>query len=195
VRMLGAGGAGFIGSHLVDRLIGEGHQVTVVDDLSHGRADNLRDALATGQCELVKLALAEPSLPATVAAARPEVVFHLAAQIDPRARVAEPVRDATVNVLGTVALLEAARSAGARKVVQTSAGAICGPPSVLPVTGETPARPLSPYAVSKLAGEFYLRQYLDLYGLETTTLVLTNTYGPRQDPEGEAGVGAIFAGG
>ncbi|MGE5826967.1 MAG: NAD-dependent epimerase/dehydratase family protein [Micromonosporaceae bacterium] len=191
--MLVTGGAGFIGSHLVDRLISEGHQVTVVDDLSHGRADNLRAALATGRCELVKLGLAEPSLAATVAAARPEVVFNLAAQIDVRTSVAEPVRDANVNVLGTVALLEAARLAGARKVVHTSSVAIYGPPRVLPVTEETPPRPLSPYAVGKLAGEFYLRQYLDLYGLETTTLVLTNTYGPRQDPDGEAGVVAIFA--
>jgi UDP-glucose 4-epimerase len=191
--MLVSGGAGFIGSHLVDRLVAEGHRVTVVDDLSHGRAENLRAALATGDCELVKVDLAEPGLPAAVAAAQPEVVFNLAAQIDVRVSVAEPVRDAAVNVLGTVALLEAARRAGARKVVHASSVAIYGPPGVLPVTEETPARPLSPYAVSKLTGELYLRAYHDLYGLETATLVLTNTYGPRQDPHGEAGVVAIFA--
>jgi UDP-glucose 4-epimerase len=191
--MLVSGGAGFIGSHLVDRLIADGHRVTVVDDLSHGRAENLRAALATGDCELVKLDLAGPGLPAVVAAAQPEVVFNLAAQIDVRVSVAEPVRDAAVNVLGTVALLEAARRSGARRLVHTSSVAIYGPPDALPVTEETLVRPLSPYAVSKLSGELYLQAYHDLYGLETITLVLTNTYGPRQDPHGEAGVIAIFA--
>jgi len=187
------GGAGFIGSHLVDRLVADGHTVTVVDDLSHGRAEHLRDALASQQCELVKLDLTDPALVDVVLKARPEVVFNLAAQIDVRVSVAEPVRDALANVLGTVALLEAARQAGARAVVLASSVAIYGPPATLPVTEETPVRPLSPYAVSKLAGELYLRQYHDLHGLDSTTLVLTNTYGPRQDPHGEAGVVAIFA--
>jgi UDP-glucose 4-epimerase len=121
------------------------------------------------------------------------VVVNLAAQIDVRVSVADPLLDATSNVLGTVAVLEAARRAGARKVLLASSVAIYGPPAALPVTEETPTNPLSPYAVSKLAGEFYLRQYQQLHGLDTTTLVLTNTYGPRQDPHGEAGVIAIFA--
>jgi UDP-glucose 4-epimerase len=107
--------------------------------------------------------------------------------------VADPLHDASSNIMGTVAVLEAARQAGARKVVLASSVAIYGPPAVLPVTEETPTNPLSPYAVSKLAGELYLRQYTQLHGLQTTTLVLTNTYGPRQDPHGEAGVIAIFA--
>jgi UDP-glucose 4-epimerase len=186
------GGAGFIGSHLVDRLLADGHAVVVVDDLSHGRPENLRDALATGRCELVPLELTDPGLVEAVVAAAPEVVYNLAAQIDVRTSVADPLLDARSNVLGTVAVLEAARIAGARKVVLASSVAIYGPPAALPVREDMPTNPLSPYAVSKLAGELYLRQYRDLHGLETTTLVLTNTYGPRQDPHGEAGVIAIF---
>jgi UDP-glucose 4-epimerase len=187
------GGAGFIGSHLVDRLLADGDTVTVVDDLSHGRPENLRDALATGRCELVPLGLTDAGLVEAVSAAAPEVVFNLAAQIDVRVSEADPLRDAASNVLGTVAVLEAARIAGVRKVVLASSVAIYGPPATLPVREDTATNPLSPYAVSKLAGELYLRQYRDLHGLETTTLVLTNTYGPRQDPHGEAGVVAIFA--
>jgi UDP-glucose 4-epimerase len=188
VRVLVCGGAGFIGSHLVDRLLADGADVTVVDDLSHGRAGNLGPG-----AELIKLDVADPGLAGVVAAARPEVVINLAAQIDVRISVADPLRDATTNVLGTVAVLEAARRAGARKVVLASSVAIYGPPRALPVTEQAPTNPLSPYAVSKLAGELYLRQYQQLHGLDTTTLVLTNTYGPRQDPHGEAGVVAIFA--
>jgi UDP-glucose 4-epimerase len=193
MRALICGGAGFIGSHLADRLVAGGHLVTVVDDLSHGRADNLATALGTGRCELVKLDITDPHLPGVVRAAEPEVIFHLAAQIDVRVSVADPLRDVSTNVVGTVAVVEAARCAGVRKVVLASSVAIFGPPERLPVREDTPTRPLSPYAVSKLAGELYLRQYYDLHGLETTALVLTNTYGPRQDPHGEAGVVAIFA--
>lgn len=192
MRVIVTGGAGFIGSHLVDRLLADGATVTVVDDLSHGRPEHLRAAVETGRCELISLNVTDPRLGDAVAAARPEVVYHLAAQIDVRVSVADPLRDATANVLGTVAVLEAARRAGARKVVLASSVAIYGPPETLPVREDTPTRPLSPYAVSKLAAELYLRQYADLHGLATTTLVLTNTYGPRQDPHGEAGVVAIF---
>jgi UDP-glucose 4-epimerase len=192
VRVLVCGGAGFIGSHLVDRLLGEGHAVTVVDDLSHGQPEHLQEAMATGGCELVKVSVTDPSLPDVFAAAAPEVVYHLAAQIDVRISVANPLLDASTNVLGTVAVLEAARRAGSRKVLFASSVAIYGPPARLPVTEDFPANPLSPYAVSKLSGEYYLRQYHDLHGLQTTTLVLTNTYGPRQDPHGEAGVVSIF---
>jgi UDP-glucose 4-epimerase len=193
VRLLVCGGAGFIGSNLVDRLLDLGHDVVAVDNLSHGKPSNLDAALSTGRCELVRLDINDPQLAAVVADARPEVVVNLAAQIDVRVSVADPALDATSNVLGTVAVLEAARRAGARKVLLASSVAIYGPPRTLPVTEDTPTNPLSPYAVSKLAGEFYLRQYQQLHGLETTTLVLTNTYGPRQDPHGEAGVIAIFA--
>jgi UDP-glucose 4-epimerase len=193
VRVLVCGGAGFIGSTLTDRLLDDGHDVVVVDDLSHGRRANLHRALETGRCELATADVTGPGLAEVVRAAAPEVVVNLAAQIDVRVSVADPVRDASTNVLGTVAVLEAARRAGARKVVLASSVAIYGPPGALPVTEETPTNPLSPYAVSKLTGELYLRQYTQLHGLETTTLVLTNTYGPRQDSRGEAGVIAIFA--
>lgn len=192
MRALVTGGAGFIGSHLADRLVADGHHVTVVDDLSHGRAVNLAAAMATGRCDLVKLDITDPDLPAVVRSAGPEVIFHLAAQIDVRVSVADPLRDVTANVVGTVAVLEAARRAGVSKVAIASSVAIFGPPPRLPVTEDTPTSPLSPYAASKLAAETYLRQYHDLYGLDTTALVLANVYGPRQDPHGEAGVVAIF---
>jgi UDP-glucose 4-epimerase len=187
------GGAGFIGSHLVDRLVREDVRVTVVDDLSSGRPENLTGALATGRVEVRELSITDSAIGDVVAELRPELIFNLAAQISVRDSVANPVFDAAVNIVGTVALLEAARRAGVRKVVQASSVAIYGPPEVLPVTEATPTRPLSPYATSKLAAEIYLRQFQDLHGLATTTLVLTNTYGPRQFPGGEAGAIAIFA--
>lgn len=188
------GGAGFIGSHLVDRLLREdGVRVTVVDDLSTGRPENLAGALATGRVDVRQLSITDPALGDAVAELRPELIFNLAAQINVRDSVADPVYDASINIVGTVALLEAARHAGVRKVVLASSVAIYGPPDVLPVTEATPTRPLSPYATSKLAAEIYLRQFQDLHGLATTTLVLTNTYGPRQFTGGEAGAIAIFA--
>jgi UDP-glucose 4-epimerase len=193
MRALVTGGAGFIGSHLADRLVADGGHVTALDDLSHGRVANLASAAASGRCELVKLDVTDPDLLGVVRSAQPDVIFHLCAQIDVRVSVADPLRDVTANVVGTVAVLEAARCAGVPKVVLASSVAIFGPPAQLPVSEETPTRPLSPYAVSKLAGELYLRQYHDLHGLDTTALVLSNTYGPRQDPHGEAGVVAIFA--
>ncbi|MBO0868680.1 MAG: NAD-dependent epimerase/dehydratase family protein [Micromonosporaceae bacterium] len=194
MRAVVTGGAGFIGSHLTERLVRDGHQVTVVDSLVHGREANLAAAMAGG-AQLVRHPVTGPDLPGIFAQARPEVVFHLAAQIDVRVSVADPVLDASSNVVGTAAVLEAARRAGARKVVLASSVAIYGPPDTLPVTERTPERPLSPYAVSKLAAEMYLRQYQQLHDLAGTALVLTNTYGPRQDPGGEAGVIAIFAAG
>jgi UDP-glucose 4-epimerase len=193
VRVLVCGGAGFIGSTLTDRLIADGHTVAVVDNLSRGKRANLDSALASGRCELITLDITDPELTSAIKQAEPEVIVNLAAQIDVRHSVADPLHDASSNIMGTVAVLEAARQGGVRKVVLASSVAIYGPPAVLPVTEETPTNPLSPYAVSKLAGELYLRQYTRLHGLQTTTLVLTNTYGPRQDPHGEAGVIAIFA--
>ena len=193
MRVLVCGGAGFIGSHLVDRLVGEGHQVTVIDDLSNGRAEHVAEALGSGAGELIQLGITDKGFAEAVLAATPEVVFNLAAQIDVRHSVADPVDDASTNVVGTVAVLEAARKAGARKVILASSVAIYGPPAALPVTEETPTQPLSPYATSKLTGELYLRQFQALHGISTTTLVLTNTYGPRQSAGGEAGAVAIFA--
>lgn len=180
MRALVTGGAGFIGSHLVDRLIADGYNVTVIDNLSTGWVENLRAALASGHCRLVECDIADPYLDCRIADACPDTVFHLAAQIDVRASVADPVADAAANVCGTVAVLEAARKAGVRKVVNVSSVAIFGPPEQLPVTEATEANPLSPYAVSKLAAEMYGRQYQHLHGLASTTVVLTNVYGPRQ---------------
>lgn len=192
VQALITGGAGFIGSNLADRLVGDGHRVTVVDDLSHGREENLIAALSTGRCSLLEHDVTATGTAELVAAAAPEVIFHLAAQIDVRVSVADPMLDATVNVLGTVRVLEAARLAGVRKVVFASSVAVYGPAATLPVREDSPAEPLSPYGVSKLAGEQYLFQYGRLHGLAGTVLVFGNVYGPRQDPHGEAGVIAIF---
>ncbi|MBM9467704.1 NAD-dependent epimerase/dehydratase family protein [Nakamurella leprariae] len=192
MRTVVTGGAGFIGSSLVRRLLADGHAVTVVDDLSRGRRDNL--AGLSGDLELVERDVTAAGLDRVLAAARPEVVFHLAAQIDVRASVQDPQQDARVNVLGTINVAEAAVAAGVRKVVFTSSGgSIYGTPDRLPVDEDAPINPLSPYAVAKVSGELYLNAFAQLHGLQCTHLALANVYGPRQDPHGEAGVVAIFA--
>lgn len=198
-RVLVTGGAGFIGSHLTDRLLDEGHEVTVVDDLSTGKEGNLEQARerAGGRLRLVRLDITDPGVEGVVADAKPEVVLHLAAQIDVRRSVADPVHDATVNILGTVRLLEAARRAGVRKFVLTSSGGtIYGEPdaSALPLAEDYDGHPTSPYGASKRAVEEYLHTYAALYGLSWTALALSNVFGPRQDPHGEAGVVSIFGG-
>ncbi|XVQ84694.1 NAD-dependent epimerase/dehydratase family protein [Microbispora siamensis] len=185
MRALVTGGAGFIGSTLVDRLLADGHEVAVVDDLSSGRVRN-------PDAPLHVMDVRDPALAELAERWRPEVVCHLAAQISVRRSVADPVTDARINVEGTVNVLEAARRAGARKVVYASSVAVYGRPAVIPVPGDAPTDPRSPYAASKLGGELYLATYRALHGLEYTTLVLSNVYGPRQSPEGEAGVVAIF---
>jgi UDP-glucose 4-epimerase len=195
VRTLVTGAAGFIGSNLVDRLLAEGHHVVGVDDLSRGSLTNLAQARRNGErlFSCVRADVTETGLADVVAAAEPEVVFHLAAQIDVRASVRDPLEDARVNVLGTINLLEAARSAGVRKVVFTSSGgSIYGEPDKLPVSERVGTDPHSPYAASKVCGEIYLGTYRALYGIQTTALAFSNVYGPRQDPDGEAGVVAIF---
>jgi UDP-glucose 4-epimerase len=195
MRALVTGGAGFIGSTLVDRLVSEGHEVVVLDDLSTGRLENLTDALATGKVEHVEADLAGPDLAGVVAEARPEVVFHLAAQADVRRSVADPVADARVNVLGSVALAKAAVDQGvARLVFAASAGMGYGEPDPadLPVDEEYPPRVTNPYGVSKRTVEDYLATFNAMYGLDSVSLRLGNVYGPRQDPHGEAGVVAIF---
>jgi UDP-glucose 4-epimerase len=185
MRVLVTGGAGFIGSNLVDRLLADGHEVGVVDDLSTGRNKNPHTALHV-------MDVRDPALASLTEQWRPEVICHLAAQISVRKSVGDPVNDARLNVEGTVNVLEAARRGGARKVVFASSVAVYGRPEVIPVPGDAPTDPRSPYAASKLSGEIYLSTYSALYGLEYTTLVLSNVYGPRQSPEGEAGVVAIF---
>jgi UDP-glucose 4-epimerase len=195
MRTLLTGGSGFIGSAVVDRLASHGHEVTVVDDLSSGRRENLADALAGGRVELAQVDLAGPELAGVVAAARPEVVHHLAAQIDVRRSVSDPLHDARVNVLGTIALAKAALEAGCRRLVfASSGGTVYGEPdpSALPVDERYPPGVTNPYGVSKRSAEDYLASFAELHGLEPVSLRLGNVYGPRQDPHGEAGVVAIF---
>ena len=192
VRALVTGGAGFIGSHLVDVLLAAGDEVTVVDHLN--RTVNLSGAVAG-------VALAGPRRRdrrgrrccPMFAAARPEAVYHLAAQIDVRRSVDDPSTDAHQNVGGTAAVLEAARHAGARRVVLASTAGVYGDPATLPVAEDTPIAPLSPYGASKAAAESYLSLFSRLYGISTLSLRMSNVYGPRQNPHGEAGVIAIFA--
>jgi UDP-glucose 4-epimerase len=185
VRAIVTGGAGFIGSHVVEALLARGDDVAVVDDLSSGRRENLPDGVP-----LVETDIREP-LDSVFGEARPEVVFHLAAQIDVRRSVAEPDYDAAVNVIGTIRVLEAARAHDAQVVFSSTGGAIYGECSgPAPETAER--RPIAPYGTSKLAAEEYLAAYNRLYGSGHVSLRYGNVYGPRQDPHGEAGVVAIF---
>lgn len=193
MRILVTGGAGFIGSHLVDRLATDGHDVWVVDDLSTGRRDNLTAAMATGRVRLTVLDVSASDLAAAVEEAAPEIVLHLAAQMDVRKSVADPLHDSRTNVLGTVNVLNAAVQCRARKIVfASSGGTVYGEPERLPVSEDAPLRPASPYGAAKVAGEAYVAAFGRLYGLAWTSLALGNVYGPRQDPHGEAGVVAIF---
>ena len=199
MRALVTGGAGFIGSTLVDRLLADGHAVDVVDDLSTGSRENLSEAAASAGNQLVvhEHDVADGATAELVASLRPEVVFHLAAQADVRVSVADPAHDAEVNLLGSLRVMDGARAAGARKVVfASSGGTIYGAPdgADLPVDETYPLGPVSPYGMAKAAAGEYLRVYRELYGLDFTALALANVFGPRQDPLGEAGVVAIFAG-
>jgi UDP-glucose 4-epimerase len=189
------GGAGFIGSNLVDALLARGDQVSILDDLSTGRLSNLDRALADG-ATLHEGSVADAgAVAAALAAARPEVIYHLAAQIDVRRAVEDPAFDAAVNVVGTATVLEAARQAGVGRVVLASTGgAIYGDAEHVPTAEDAEPRPLSPYAASKASAEVYMSLYRRLYGLSTFSLRLANVYGPRQDPKGEAGVIAIYCG-
>jgi UDP-glucose 4-epimerase len=194
LRALVTGGAGFIGSHLVDALVAGGAEVHVLDNLTTGRRDNLAGALARG-AHLHVVDVADTAVVAdVVVAARPEVVFHLAAQVDVRRSVADPAFDARVNVIGTVSVLEAARRAGARRVVLASTSAVYGDPDRFPIPEDLGIAPLSPYGAAKAAAETYVAAYERLYGLSGLSLRFANVYGPRQDPHGEAGVIAIFCG-
>ena len=195
MRALVTGGAGFIGSNLVDALLDRGDEVVVVDDLSSGKESNLEQATSRG----VVLQRADirdgARMQELVAEARPDVVFHLAAQIDVRVSVDRPDFDARTNVEGTVNVLEAAHRAGVRRVVFSSTGgAIYGDTETVPTPEDHVARPMAGYGTSKLCAEQYLGLYERLHGLSTVALRFGNVYGPRQDPHGEAGVIAIFCG-
>jgi UDP-glucose 4-epimerase len=188
MKILVTGGAGFIGSHLVDRLVQEGHEVVVIDNLSSGKRRNLNRA-----AEFYKLDIQSSRLEQVFKKERPSLLVHLAAQMDVRRSVEDPIFDAQVNVLGTLNLLEQAVRHGTRKVIfASSGGAIYGEQEVFPSPETHPTRPLSPYGISKLTGEHYLAYYQQVSGIQYVTLRYSNVYGPRQDPEGEAGVVAIF---
>jgi UDP-glucose 4-epimerase len=188
MKVLVTGGAGFIGSHLVDRLVQEGHEVVVVDNLSTGKRRNLNRAV-----RFCKLDIQSWRLERVFRNERPHVVMHLAAQMDVRKSVENPIFDAEVNVLGTLNVLQQAVRHGVRKVVfSSSGGAIYGEQETYPASESHVTRPLSPYGISKLCGEQYLSYYQRVSGLQIASLRYANVYGPRQDPDGEAGVVAIF---
>ena len=195
MKALVTGGAGFIGSNLVDGLLDAGHAVAVLDDLSTGREGNLDAARSRGARVHVG-SIADPdAVAAVMEAERPEAVFHLAAQIDVRRSVADPAFDVRVNVEGTAVMLEAARRAGVRRFVFSSTGgAIYGEADTIPTPEDAPIRPLAAYGQDKFAAEGLCHLYRRLHGLSTVCLRYSNVYGPRQDPLGEGGVIAIFCG-
>jgi UDP-glucose 4-epimerase len=197
MRCLVTGGAGFIGSNLVDALLARGDEVTVVDDLSTGRMVNLEPGLSNG-AELVEMDIRDrDGLVALAQDKRPEAIFHLAAQIDVRKSLADPFFDAGINVGGTANVLEAARASECGRVVSISTGGAIygeGEGQQIPLPESAPIAPMSAYGQSKFAAEGYVSLYERLYGLSGVSLRLGNVYGPRQDPLGEAGVIAIFCG-
>jgi len=190
VKILVTGGAGFIGSHVVDLYIAEGHQVVVVDDLSTGRRSNLNPAAAFYQCDI-----RDPQLDEIFAQERPEVINHHAAQMDVRYSVTHPLFDADVNILGSLHLIELARQYTVKRFIYiSSGGAAYGEPEYLPCDEAHPVNPICPYGTSKHTVEHYLYLYEQNYGLPYIVLRYPNVYGPRQNPAGEAGVIAIFTG-
>jgi UDP-glucose 4-epimerase len=189
MRAIVTGGAGFIGSHLVDALLARGDEVTVLDNLATGRREQVPAGAAFVEADIRDAR----ALVDALAEARPEAIFHLAAQADVRVSVERPDFDCDVNVVGTIRVLEAARAHDAPVVFTSSGGAIYGECEG-PASEEAPRRPLAPYSVSKLAGEEYLAMYNRLHGTSHVSLRYGNVFGPRQDPHGEAGVVAIFFG-
>jgi UDP-glucose 4-epimerase len=187
--VLVTGGAGFIGSHLADAYIAQGHRVIVIDDLSTGRPENINP-----KAEFYRIGLSDEELPAVFEKAKPTIVNHHAAQASVRRSVEDPAFDAQVNVVGSLRVLELARTHGVRKVLFASTGgAIYGEQDYFPADEKHPQRPVSPYGAAKAAVEIYLDYYAARCGLAYTALRYANVYGPRQDPHGEAGVVAIFS--
>lgn len=189
MRILVTGGAGFIGSHVVDACLAAGHQVVVVDNLFTGKTRNLNPA-----ARFYEIDIASPGLDEVIAHEKPEVVSHQAARVDVRASMVQPLLYAQTNVLGSLNLLEACRRHGVRKVIYAqTGGCVYGEPTELPAPESHPIRPIEPYGISKYAMELYLAAYARHHGITYTVLRYPNVYGPRQDYNGEAGVTAIFA--
>ncbi|TAK06568.1 NAD-dependent epimerase/dehydratase family protein [bacterium] len=188
MKIVVTGGAGFIGSHITDAYVAEGHQVFIVDDLSSGDRRNLNP-----QADFHMMDLLDPALPSLLSKISPDVVNHHAAQMDVRRSVEDPLFDARINVLGLIHLLERCKRVGVKKVIYASSGgAIYGEQELFPTPEEHPKRPESPYGVSKLTGEYYLNYYQSAFGISPVSLRYGNVYGPRQRADGEAGVIAIF---
>jgi len=188
MNILVTGGAGFIGSHIVDGLIQSGHRVTVVDNLSTGKREYVHP-----KAVLYELDIGDPTLSAIFKKEKPKAVFHCAAQISVRDSLEHPEKDAATNILGSIHVLEQCKKFGVQRIVFTSTGGgMYGETPILPVSEEYPARPRSPYAVAKLATEYYLQYYYSIFGMSFVALRLANVYGPRQNADGEAGVVAIF---
>ncbi len=194
MRTIVTGGSGFIGSNIVDGLLARGDEVTVLDDLSTGRRENLDGALAAG-AELVEGDIRDQAALIELAErVKPETIFHLAAQIDVRRSAEDPALDARINVEGTINVLEAARRVGARVVNSSTGGAIYGEGKIIPAPEDHPVAPEAPYGQSKFAAEGYCGLFNRLHRVSAVSLRYGNVYGPRQDPLGEAGVIAIFCG-
>jgi UDP-glucose 4-epimerase len=189
MKVLVAGGAGFIGSHVCDHFVRAGHEVIALDNLSSGKKENLPSSV-----RLAVLDIRSAEAAALIASEKPYAICHLAAQMDVRKSVEDPRFDAEANILGLLNILEASRRCGVKKFIFSSTGgAIYGEQDAFPATEAHPTRPVSPYGVSKAAGELYLGYYRVQYGLAFTALRYANVYGPRQNPHGEAGVVAIFS--
>jgi len=190
MRILVTGGAGFIGSHIVDAYIAAGHEVSVIDDLSAGKRQQVNPRALFHLLDIV-----DPKLPKLVSDFSPDVICHHAAQMDLRRSVADPLFDARVNILGFIQILEACKAPGLTKVIYASSGgAVYGEQETFPAPEDHPTRPVSPYGVSKLSGEHYLACYHKVFGTPYIALRYSNVYGPRQSATGEAGVIAIFIG-
>lgn len=191
-RAIVTGGAGFIGANLVDRLVDDGAEVLVVDNLSRGKLERLADARRNGHVRIHQMDVRADELSELFDRYEPQTVFHLAAQVDVRRSVEEPIADASANLLGSINVFTASVAAGAERVIFTSSAARFGEPDVIPTPEGAPTRPQSPYGASKLAVETYLEYFHDTHGLQYVSLGLSNVYGPRQSQRGEAGVVAIF---
>ncbi len=187
IRVVVTGGAGFIGSHLCEHLSRAGHPVLAIDDLSRGRRENLPPGFP-----LETLAIGAPEIGARLRAFAPQALVHLAAQVDARRSLEDPVFDAQVNILDTVRLFAAAVAAGVERIVFASSAAVYGDPEEIPTPEDSPLDPLSPYGVGKLAGEGYLSFFARRHGIAGVALRFANVYGPRQESVGEAGVVAVF---